>query len=114
MNAQSVIQALVRRVEEERATQPGNLVVSLRFRADELPGIEREELIDRYAEAVRDTPFENTALNIETIAAEAVCEQCGNKFRFDEVHDCCDKCGSLRLELHGVDELCLDSVVNKE
>jgi Zn finger protein HypA/HybF involved in hydrogenase expression len=114
MNAQSVIQALVRRVEEARATRPDNPVVSLRFRANELPGVERADLLSRYAEAVRDTPLDNTALKVEMISPEAVCEQCGNTFQFDEVHDCCDKCGSLRLALHGSDELCLDSIVNKE
>lgn len=52
-------------------------------------------------ELVRDIPLRGAALELECIPVEAICDQCGNKFRIDGSHYECDKCGSLRLSLRG-------------
>jgi CRP-like cAMP-binding protein len=53
-------------------------------------------------------------LSVETIVPEAVCTQCGNKFRFEKGRSECAKCGSVRLALQGGDNISLDSVLIKD
>ncbi len=114
MDAQSVIRTLMRQVEEEAAKYPGSHVVSLHARVGELSGIDPAVLSNAFAAAVRDTPLRGTSLTVESVVPEAICEQCGNSFRFDQAHTQCAKCGSLRLAVQGGDDLVLDSVLIKD
>ena len=114
MDTQAFVRKLVRRVRDEVAKHPGHQVVSLRVRVDELSGIEPADLLHAYANAVRNTPLRRTAVTIEAEAPDAVCDQCGNKFRFAPGQSECEKCGSLRLSLHGGKQLYLDSVLMED
>jgi Zn finger protein HypA/HybF involved in hydrogenase expression len=111
MDTQTLVRNLVRQVEDEVAKYPGGHVVSLRVRVGELSGVETRTLSRAYAEAVRNSLLRGTAVTIETEVPDAVCDQCGNKFRFEPGKSECNKCGSMRLSLHGGEQLYLDSVL---
>ena len=111
MDAQSLVRKLVRQVEEELATNPKGRIVSLRLRVGELSGVEPAALSRAYADAVRNMPLRGIAVQMETEVPDAVCEQCGNKFRFEPARLECDKCGSMRLSLHGGNHVYLNSVL---
>ena len=111
MDAKSVIRRLMQQVEDEAATHKGSHVVSLRARVGESAGVEPAALKNAYADAVQNTPLQGVTLDVETIVSQARCEQCGYEFCFDQAHTQCSQCGSLRLALHGGDELFLDSVL---
>jgi hydrogenase nickel insertion protein HypA len=89
-------------------------VLSIRVRIGEFSGVEPDLLSSAYDDLVQDTPLCGAALNMEQVPLEAVCEQCGNKFRIERFHFQCDKCGSLRLSLRGGEELLLESVTFEE
>jgi Zn finger protein HypA/HybF involved in hydrogenase expression len=114
MNVQTLVRKLVRQVAEEVARHPGRRVVSLRVHVSELSGVESAALSLAYVNAVRHTPLHGTEVIIETDAPEAICDQCGNKFRFESSKSECDKCGSMRLSLHGGEQFYLDSVLMED
>jgi hydrogenase nickel incorporation protein HypA/HybF len=114
MDTQILVRKLVRQVREEVAKHPGHQVVSLRVHVNELSGIEPSVLSRAFAIAVRNTPLRKTAVTIEAEAPDAICDQCGNKFRFEPGKSECDKCGSLRLSLHGGEQFYLDSVLMED
>jgi hydrogenase nickel insertion protein HypA len=114
MDTKAVIRALVKQVEEEAARHAGRRVVSLRARVGELSGVDPAALAREFADAVHGTPLEGATLTVETVESEAVCEQCGHKFPFDQSHMQCSRCGSMRLALHGGDALFLDSALMEE
>ena len=101
MDIQTVVQKLVRQLEREIATHPGERALLLRVHVGESSGIEPQLLMREFSNAVRDTPLQATTLLIETDVRDAVCDQCGNRFRFGKDKFECDKCGSLKLSLHG-------------
>jgi len=111
MNVQTLVKKLVRQVTEEIARHPGRRVVSLRARVSELTGVEPSALSHAYANAVRRTPLYGTKVVIQTEPPDAVCNQCGNKFRFGPGKSECEKCGSMRLSLHDGEPFYLDSVL---
>lgn len=111
MDLQAVVQNLVRQVEDELAKYPGKHAVLLRVSLGELSGIEPQALSNEYASAVRNTPLQATAVAVETELPDAVCDQCGNKFHFEKGKTECEKCGSMRLTLHGGEKYHLDSVL---
>jgi len=113
MDTSAAIRMLMRLVEDEAAKHEGRHVMSLHVRVGELSGVDPTELSSGYAEAVHGTSLEGTTLTVETVVPNAVCKQCGNSFRFDQSHTQCNKCGSMRLELSGGNELYLDSVLTE-
>jgi hydrogenase nickel insertion protein HypA len=114
MNERSRIRALLRQVQDVADENSPRRVLAIRVRVGELCGVDPTLLSNAYGELVRDTPLRGVPLEIESAPLEAVCEQCGNKFRIDRFRYECDKCGSLRLSLRGGDELRLDSVKLEE
>jgi len=114
MNVQTVVRNLVRQVEDEVAKHPGAQIVSLRVHVGELSGVEPSALSRAYANAVRHTPLRGIVVTVETDVPDAICDQCGNKFRFERGKSECDKCGSLRMSLHGGNQVYLDTVLTKD
>jgi CRP/FNR family cyclic AMP-dependent transcriptional regulator len=114
MNERSKIRALLRQVQALAEENSPRRVLAIRVRVGDLCGVETGLLSEAYGELVRDTPLRGAALELERVPREAICDQCGNKFRIIGFHYECDKCGSLRLSLRGGDELRLDSVKFEE
>src|SRR3972149_10588451 len=114
MHERSLVKALLRQVEAVAREHPASRVLSVRVRVGELSGVEADLLMSAYDDLVQDTPLSQATLSMEKVPLEAICEQCGNKFRIQRFHFKCDKCGSLRLSLHGGEELLLESVTFQE
>ena len=114
MHERSLVKALIRQVEDLAREHPDSRVLSIRVRIGEFSGVEADLLAGAYDDLVPDTPLCGARLSIEKVPLEAVCEQCGNKFQIQRFHFVCGKCGSLRLTLHGGEELLLDSVTFEE
>jgi hydrogenase nickel insertion protein HypA len=114
MDAQTVVWKLLRQIEEAFANNPEKHVVTLRLRVGELSGVEPAALSLAYANAVQNTQLRGTAFTIEPEVSKAVCDQCGNKFHFEPAKSECEKCGSMRLSLHGGDHVYLDSALSED
>jgi hydrogenase nickel incorporation protein HypA/HybF len=114
MHEQSLIRALLRQVVDVAAKNPGSRVVSVRVQIGEFSGVELELLSSAYDDLVQDTSLRGAKLDMERVPLEAVCEQCGHKFRVERFRFECNQCGSLRLTLRGGEELLLDSVTLEE
>jgi hydrogenase nickel incorporation protein HypA/HybF len=110
MHERSLVKALLRQVENLAAAHPGSHIVSIHVHIGEFSGVEPELFATAYDELVTQTPLRGAALNLERVALEAVCDQCGSRFRIERFKFQCGKCGSLRLAIHGGEELLLDSV----
>jgi Zn finger protein HypA/HybF involved in hydrogenase expression len=63
-----------------------------------------------YDAEVQGTPLCGSCLDVDTDAPEAVCQQCGHRFLFDQAHLQCALCGSMRLALPCGEELILESM----
>jgi len=114
MHERSLVKALLRQVESVAREHPGSHVVSIRVRIGEFSGVEPDLLASAYDDLVQDSALCGSTLGMERVPLEAICQQCGHKFRIERFHFQCEKCGSLKLALHGGEELLLDSVTFEE
>jgi hydrogenase nickel incorporation protein HypA/HybF len=114
MHEQSLVKALLRQVEAVAVPHSGSRVISIRVRIGEFSGVEAELLASAYEDLVQHTTFCGATLDVERVTLEAVCQQCGHRFRVEQFNFQCAKCGSIRLTLQGGEELLLDSVVMEE
>ncbi|MEX0613442.1 MAG: hydrogenase maturation nickel metallochaperone HypA [Pirellulales bacterium] len=114
MHERSLVKALLRQVEGVAAEHPGSHVLSIRVRIGEFSGVEPELLASAYDDLVMNTPFCGAALDLERVPLEGVCEQCGSRFGIERFNFQCAKCGSLRLTVHGGEEMLLDAVTMEE
>src|SRR4051794_22080195 len=108
MDAQSIIRQLIRQVDKEGAKNPGGYVASIRVRLGELNGVDPKAVCSEFEKRVQGTAHRASLLTVELVVAEAVCQQCGHKFWLRKGKSECEKCGSMRLSLHGGDEFCID------
>lgn len=114
MHERPLVKALLRQVEDVAAAHPGSHVQSIRVRIGEFSGVKPELLVSAYRDLVTDTPLCGAALDLEQVPLEAVCDQCGHRFRIKRSNFQCDICGSLRLSLFGGEEMLLDSVTMQD
>jgi hydrogenase nickel incorporation protein HypA/HybF len=114
MHERSLVKSLIRQVEDLSRKHAGSRVLSIRVRIGEFSGVEADLLSAAYDDLVQDTPLRGAQLEIQKVPLEAVCQQCGHKFQIERFRFECDKCGSLRLTLHGGEELLLESVTFEE
>jgi hydrogenase nickel incorporation protein HypA/HybF len=114
MHERSLVKALLRQVEHVAGEYPGSRVVAIRLRIGEFSGVEMELLASAYEDLVTETPFRGATLNLEQLPLEAVCDQCGSRFRIERFTFQCNGCGSLQLSIHGGEEMLLDSVTMEE
>jgi hydrogenase nickel incorporation protein HypA/HybF len=114
MHERSLIKSLLRQVQQVANENSASRVLSIRVRIGEFAGVEPELLASAYTDLVQGTPFCNATLDLEDAPLEAVCDQCGNRFRIERFSFQCARCGSLRLTLNGGEELLLDSVTLEE
>jgi hydrogenase nickel incorporation protein HypA/HybF len=114
MHERSLARALLRQVQQVAAENSAGRVLSIRVRIGEFSGVEPELLASAYKDLVQDTPFCDATLDLEQVALQGRCDQCGNQFRIERFNFQCDRCGSVHLTLRGGEELLLDSVMLEE
>ena len=114
MHERSLVNALLRQVEHVSARHPGSRVQSILVRIGEFSGVEPELLVSAYSDLVIDTPYCRATLEVERVALEGVCPQCNRRFRIERFNFQCDRCGSRKINIHGGEEMLLDSVTLEE
>ena len=114
MHERSLVRSLLRQVQALAAEHPTNRVVSIKVRIGEFSGVEPELLHSAYLEMVEHSSVRGAELAIERVSLEAVCDQCSKLFAVENYHFQCPHCGSLRLTIHGGEEMLLDSISMEE
>jgi hydrogenase nickel incorporation protein HypA/HybF len=114
MHEWSLVNALLRQVEDLAAEHPGSQVVSIRVRIGEFSGVEPDLLGSAFEQLILDSPLRGATLDLERVPLEALCEQCGSQFRIEQFDFKCDNCGSVKLSIRGGEELLLQSVTLEE
>jgi hydrogenase nickel incorporation protein HypA/HybF len=114
MHERSLVKALLRQVEDLAAAHPGSHIVSIRVHIGEFSGVEPELFATAYDDLVNETPLHGAALSLQRVPLEAVCDQCGLRFRIERFNFQCGKCGSLKLSINGGEEMLLESVIIEE
>jgi hydrogenase nickel incorporation protein HypA/HybF len=114
MHERSLVRALLRQVQQVADENSAGRVISIRVRVGEFSGVEPELLTTAYHDLIKKTPLCDATLDLEEAPLEAVCDQCGNRFRIERFSFHCARCGSLHLTLRGGEELLLDSVTMEE
>jgi hydrogenase nickel incorporation protein HypA/HybF len=114
MHERSLVKALLRQVEAIANNHVASRVLSIRVCIGEFSGVEADLLASAYDDMVQDTPLHGAVLHVEQVTLQAVCEQCGCKFRIKHFHFQCDQCGGANLTLRGGEELLLKTVQLQE
>jgi hydrogenase nickel incorporation protein HypA/HybF len=114
MHERSLVRALLRQVQRVADENSAGRVRSIRVRIGEFSGVEPELLASAYDDLVQDTPFYDATLDLQQVALEGCCDQCGNRFRVERFKFQCNQCGSVLLTLRGGEELLLESVMMEE
>jgi hydrogenase nickel incorporation protein HypA/HybF len=114
MHERSIVRALLRQVQQIAIENSAGRVLSIRVHIGEFSGVEPELLASAYDELVEDTPLCGAALDLQRVPLEAVCDQCGNRFRVERFSFQCTRCGNRHLTLRGGEEMLLDSVTMEE
>jgi hydrogenase nickel incorporation protein HypA/HybF len=110
MHERSLVKALLRQVEAIADQHSAGRVSSIHIRVGEFSGVEADLLSSAYDDLVHDSPLCGASLCVERVPLEATCEQCGKSFRVERFNFQCGNCGSLKLSIHGGEEMLLESV----
>ncbi len=62
----------------------------------------------------KDTPFENTLLDIKEIPVRGECNTCGKSFIMENHLFICHFCGSISISIKGGDEFFIESIIGEE
>jgi hydrogenase nickel incorporation protein HypA/HybF len=114
MHERSLVRALLRQVQEIADKNSASRVVSIRVRIGEFSGVESALLTSAYNDLKQATPLCDATLDLECVPLEAVCDQCGSRFRIERFNFQCNRCGSPQLTLCGGEEMLLDAVTMEE
>ena len=114
MHERSLVRALLRQVEALAAEHPASRVVGIRVRLGEFSGVEAALVASAYDELVEETAFCGAKLEAEQVPLEAVCQECGERFRIEDYRFECAACGGVKLTVCGGEELLLESISMQE
>lgn len=114
MHERSLVRALLRQVEALAAEHPASRVLGIRVRVGEFSGVQPELLQSAYDELVEYSILHGAELAVEQVPLEAICQQCGERFRINDFGFKCTACGSVRLTICGGEELLFESVSMEE
>lgn len=114
MHERSLVQSLLRQVQQVASSHPACRVQAIRVRIGEFSGIEPRLLASAFDDLVQESPLQGTTLDVENVPLAAKCEQCGHEFQIERFSFQCVHCGSSELSLQGGEELLLESVTMEE
>ena len=114
MHERSLARALLRQVQQIADENLAARVVSIRVQIGEFSGVEAELIASAYEDLVADTPLRHAALELQRVPLEAVCGQCGSRFRIKRFNFQCDYCSGNQLTIRGGEEMLLESVTMEE
>lgn len=114
MHERSLVQSLLRQVQQVAGEYPASRVLAIRVRIGQFSGVEPQLLASAFADMVQETSLRGTTLDVESVSLRAQCEQCGHEFQIERFSFQCVLCGSSKLTLQGGEELLLESVTMEE
>jgi hydrogenase nickel incorporation protein HypA/HybF len=109
MHEASIVAGIIERLGEHPELA-GRAVRVVRLRVGRLSTVVPANLEFLFGVLVEGTPLAGARLEIEDVAARAVCEACGAPFAVDDAVFLCPACGSGRVRLASGRELMIDSV----
>lgn len=105
MHELSLCQNMLKVIEEQSVTQPFRRVKTVWLEVGALAGVEIEALKFGFDVAMKGSMAEGAQLEIISVAAEGVCDQCGEQVKMQQRFDACPSCGSLSVKLLAGDGL---------
>jgi len=102
MHEFSIVENMVHTADSFAKDHDIGHVSRLTVQIGELTGVVAEYVRMYYTDLVKGTTLEGSELDVEEIAAEAFCRNCGTVFNPTETEDHCPECGLENFEiLHG-------------
>ena len=111
MHEMSLVEGLLRVVQDEMRTHPESHVQTVRVRVGRLRQVEPSMLEFCYEAAVRETSLAGSHLEIQQEEATARCDVCSLQFAVEEHWFECPRCHSSDVRLLTGDEVLLTSIV---
>ncbi len=105
MHELSIATAILERVTAESAKQPGVRPVKVGVRIGELAGIDPAALSFAFEAIVKDTAWQELALEIEYLKRSQGCPRCGHKFAVEAWETACPRCGETQTACLAGDEM---------
>jgi hydrogenase nickel incorporation protein HypA/HybF len=98
MHELTICEALLERIDRERATTRFNRVVRVRLELGRFSCLDPEALRHAFDLLGRGTILENATLDIDRPPTRAVCRECGAETTVDGDQDSCPACKTGRLK----------------
>jgi hydrogenase nickel incorporation protein HypA/HybF len=109
MHELSIINALIKSVEEYQRAEQENQVKSLRIEVGNMTCVDSARLLFCFDMVKQDAGLSDVDLCIEPVQAIALCQSCGDQFEILRVGESC-KCGSYKHDLLSGNELNLTEI----
>ena len=109
MHELSIAQALLDQLQSI-AKREKSSITGITISIGTLSGVDAEALEQAFRIASEGTPFENSRLDINTVAARVVCHSCKKESSPDFPFLVCEHCGSFDLEITAGRDMLLQSV----
>jgi len=105
MHEMSVTRSMLEIARREMEANGLVKLTRLKVRVGELTAVEPESLRFCFDVAIKGTPFEGAALEIEEVPLSGRCRRCSTAFRITAFENRCPKCSSTDMERVAGDEL---------
>ncbi len=105
MHELSIAQELLDRVAREMRRRPGTRPRAVGVKIGEISGIDRDALAFGFEVLVKDTEWQQLALEIEYCARRHRCPACGSEFNVTKFETACVGCGNPATVMISGDEL---------
>ena len=99
--ADAIVKTVLKEVEEKKLPAVQRVVVQVGV----LSGVVPEALQFGFEDITKDTPLENTELEIEIIPVRGECSQCGQSFEVENYVFSCPACQSGKITVTHGEEL---------
>lgn len=110
MHEYSLVQALLKQVDELQRRHAADRVVSIQVSVGEFSGVEPDLFRSAYEILIEQTPLSETELQMKCEPLQSHCEACGNDFAIEGFRFECTKCNSHNVTIVSGEGLLLESV----
>jgi hydrogenase nickel incorporation protein HypA/HybF len=110
MHELSIAQEVLDRVARELQRCPGARPRAVGLKVGEISGVDRDALTFGFQSLVKDTRWEQLALQIEYCPRRHRCPKCGSEFDVRNFETACIGCGNVMTQMVSGDELDLSYI----
>jgi hydrogenase nickel incorporation protein HypA/HybF len=111
MHDMSLVQELLRQVEQLRREHDADRVTAITVLVGELAGVEPELLRSAYKLLAPSAGLGSAQLDLTPVPLEGRCQTCGRAFRVEHFHFLCPACGGSEVTVLQGDSLVLQRLV---